>query len=80
LRAHSRNEGLKPLAIGFDGPTFYVIRPMTTAGELPTLAEIVNEGAVGIWNSLDPESKKPTLMVNPGEQNEFACQKSTLQA
>ncbi len=64
------------LLIGLDGATYDLILPWISAGELPTLARLLQEGAWGPLASTVPPTSFPawsTLMtgVNPGRHGIF---------
>ncbi len=60
------------LVIGLDGATYDIIDPLLDAGELPTLARIIREGARGTLQSTIPPNSAPAWTsfltgVNPGK-------------
>ena len=45
---------VRTLLVGLDGTTWTIMKPMRRAGELPTIARIMREGAAGVLESEDP--------------------------
>ena len=56
----SQETGVRILVVGIDGATFRVIDPLRAAGELPTLARLIDNGASGPLVSQRP-MRSPAL-------------------
>jgi len=69
-------EHSKVLAIGLDGGTYTVLKPLIDAGRLPALGSMMNEGAWGILKSTIPPHTAPAWSSlatgkNPGGHGLF---------
>ncbi|MCA9871130.1 MAG: alkaline phosphatase family protein [Anaerolineae bacterium] len=60
----------KVLAIGLDGATYRLIRPMLAAGQLPNLARLMAEGVAGeLRSTIQPSSEQAWAAFLTGQNN-----------
>lgn len=72
LAPHRPTPARRVVVIGLDGATFDLIKPWAEAGDLPTLARLMREGAHGTLHSTIPPMTGPAWTtfatgVNPGK-------------
>jgi predicted AlkP superfamily phosphohydrolase/phosphomutase len=76
MRNGSQTRQPKVLIIGLDGATFALIKPWATAGQLPTFARLLQEGAQADLESTIPPITPPAWTsfmtgMNPGKHGVF---------